>query len=367
MRIAWVVPGGVDRTGVERVIPFLLEMMRRLNPEHELHVIALAQEPEPASWPLLGATVHNLGGAAGPPRQAAFRQLIARLDRCEVVHAFWAHECCEYAIALKRAQRIPMLLSITGGELVWVPEIGYGGAHGWRQRWSLRRQLRTADQVTAPSTFIAERVRSFGREPLRWAMGVDTAFHSPPSERPAGPPWRLVHAATLNQVKGPFVMLEAMRRIVAAEPDTRLDWLGLDTLGGVVQRRAAELGVADQITFHGWQPVEVVRDAFRAAHLHLMASYHEAGQLVALEAGGCGLTTIGTAVGHLPDMDPHCGIAVPSGDGPALARETIALLRDDARREALGRAARAWAVEHDADRTTAQLLQIYRDLAGAGR
>jgi len=366
MRIAWVVPGGVDRSGTERVIPFLLDLMRRLSPEHELHVFALAQEPEPGTWPLLGATVHNLGLTPGPARRQAFSQAVGGLGRFDVAHAFWAHECGEHGLALKRAQRIPLLISITGGELTWQPAIGYGGARGWRQRLHLRRQLAAADQISGPSDFVGAMIRSFGREPLRWVMGVDTAFFTPPDQRPAGPPWSLVHVASLNQVKGPWVMLEAMRRIVAEEPSARLDWLGVDTLGGEVQRRAEALGLHAAIAFRGWQDRDAVRDAFRTAHLHLMASYHEAGQLVAIEAGASGLPTVGTAVGHLPEMHPDCGVSVPVGDAAALARETLALLRDGPRREAMGRAARAWAVSHDADRSAAELLRIYRGLVEAG-
>ena len=45
MKVALIVPGGVDRSGEYRVIPVLLALMHRLTPYHELHVFALAQEP----------------------------------------------------------------------------------------------------------------------------------------------------------------------------------------------------------------------------------------------------------------------------------------------------------------------------------
>ena len=51
----------LDRSGTERVIPILLAMVERVAAEHELHVFALRQESDPATWPLLGATVHNAG------------------------------------------------------------------------------------------------------------------------------------------------------------------------------------------------------------------------------------------------------------------------------------------------------------------
>jgi hypothetical protein len=61
MRIAWVVPGGVDESGRDRVIPVLLWTLVRLAADHEVHVFALSQEPRPRSYRLLGADVHNMG------------------------------------------------------------------------------------------------------------------------------------------------------------------------------------------------------------------------------------------------------------------------------------------------------------------
>ena len=60
MKVALLVPGGVDRGGTHRVIPVLLWLVERLAAMgHEIHVFAHAQEPEPGEWPLLGALVHN--------------------------------------------------------------------------------------------------------------------------------------------------------------------------------------------------------------------------------------------------------------------------------------------------------------------
>ncbi|HEU4559853.1 MAG TPA: hypothetical protein VFS20_18520, partial [Longimicrobium sp.] len=64
MKVALVVPGGVDRSGTHRVIPVLLWLIERVARVHELHVFALRQEPRPATWELLGARVHNAGGRA---------------------------------------------------------------------------------------------------------------------------------------------------------------------------------------------------------------------------------------------------------------------------------------------------------------
>src|SRR5690349_4514078 len=80
MRIALVVTGGVDASARDRVVPALLWLIERLARRHDLHVFALHYHRKPMSYPLLGATVHDLGRVDGPP---GFRRprVTARLRR----------------------------------------------------------------------------------------------------------------------------------------------------------------------------------------------------------------------------------------------------------------------------------------------
>ena len=73
MKIALVLPGGVDRSGTERVIPCLLWLIERLARDDDVHVFALGQEERPGEWPLLGARVHNAGARPRRLRTLAVR------------------------------------------------------------------------------------------------------------------------------------------------------------------------------------------------------------------------------------------------------------------------------------------------------
>src|SRR5258708_18714289 len=91
MRIALFVPGGVDRSGTERVIPALLALIERLAQRHTVFVVALTPAPTPERYELLGATVHDIGGGAGRRRRALW--VVADEHRrvpFDVFHAFWA-------------------------------------------------------------------------------------------------------------------------------------------------------------------------------------------------------------------------------------------------------------------------------------
>src|SRR3954467_10079558 len=67
MRTALIVTGGVDASARDRVVPALVGLIERLARRHDLHVFALHYHRKPRSYPLLGATVHDLGRVDGPP------------------------------------------------------------------------------------------------------------------------------------------------------------------------------------------------------------------------------------------------------------------------------------------------------------
>src|SRR5450759_4611939 len=167
MRLAIVVPGGVDRSGRERVIPALLWLIERLAARHETHVFALAQEPRPGDWTLRGAALHNLGFAArarwpGEALFAAGRRLahgLAAHGPFDVVHAFWANNPAFLATRAARALGIPAVVSLAGGELVALPDIGYGGQLHLKERLKTAWALRRAAHVTAASAPMLEAAR----------------------------------------------------------------------------------------------------------------------------------------------------------------------------------------------------------------
>ncbi len=91
MKLALVVPGGVDRSGSERVIPCLLWLIERLtDPGDEVHVFALNQEAKSGEWPLLGATIHNAGRRWPRLRTVTAMLREHRKQPFDLVHAFWA-------------------------------------------------------------------------------------------------------------------------------------------------------------------------------------------------------------------------------------------------------------------------------------
>jgi glycosyltransferase involved in cell wall biosynthesis len=375
MKIAFVTPGGVDRSGRERVIPVLLWLLERLARQHEVHVFVLNQYAEPCSYPLLGTSVHNLGEQSlrrnAQPGTGFIKVWFSLLSGLrmfgpfDLLHGFWGGSPGLLAALSARWTGCPSVVSLAGGELVGIREIGYGSQLTWRGRSRVAWSVRLADRVTVASGTMHALAASRRIKAEIVPLGVAPVFFTAGRSMSGQPPWRLLHVASLNQVKDPATLIKALKIVSETAPGVHLDVIGEDTLKGSIQQLSADLGLGEQVTFHGFLPLSSIHPYYQKADLCVMASRHEAGPLVALEAAACGVPTIGTPVGHLADWAPERAWSVPIGDAPRLADGILTLLRNAHLRENLGRAAQQWAKTYDADWTARRFQALYEELLGA--
>jgi glycosyltransferase involved in cell wall biosynthesis len=370
MRIGLIAPGGFDRSGRKEVIPALLTLTERLARHHQVTVVVVRQEPEPSRFPLGGAEVINLGYMfARRPGRISLRCVYRMLTslgtdgrHLDVLHAFWIAECGVLAALAGRLWHIPVVVSVGGGELVWVPEVGYGGRGDWCCRMQTAVALRGADAVTAGSHYARQPLT--GRQPVPQVvpLGVDTTRFYGPIQRSDGLPWRLLHVASLNKVKNQGMLLRALRLVTDRLPGVQLDVVGEDWLHGALHRLVDELGLRHVVHWHGLLDHEALVPLYHQAHLYLQSSWHESQGVAVCEAAASGVPTVGTAVGVVADLAPEAAWAVPCDDAAAMAGAILTLLGDRQRREQLAQAAQHWAWEHNADWTAATFTALYRQL-----
>ncbi|PTR34896.1 glycosyltransferase involved in cell wall biosynthesis [Luteibacter sp. OK325] len=363
MKLAIVVPGGMDRTGEYRVIPVFLALIARLARVHDVHVFVLHQEPLPATWPLLGATVHNIGD--GWPRLRAIAAIRAehRVAPFAMIHAIFSGSCSFIAVAAAKLLRISSLVHIAGGELVALHAIGYGGRRRWKGRLREAVVLRATDAVTAASAPIVDALSALGIRSRRIPLGVDlTAWPPLAPRRRATPRARLMHVASLNLVKDQTTLLRALAALRDAGVDFEMAIVGVDTLQGRMERLVHELGLENHVRFLGFRTQRELRPLVAACDLLVMSSLHEAGPLVLLEAAVAGVPTVGTAVGHIAEWSPSAALAVAVGDWVGLAMAIQRVLVDEALRCRLAEAAQRRALAEDADYTARSFEALYQEL-----
>jgi len=363
VKVALIVPGGVSRRPEDGWIPGLTWLIARLAERHEVHVFSLRGAPRPDRYVLAGATVHHAG--ARPVRLRALASIVAEHRRAPfaVLHGFWVTPAGVVAVAAGTLLRRPVLVHVTGGELVSMPDIRYGGQSSRRARFWIRLGL-AATRLTAPSEPMVRALAARGRTATRVPLGVarDRWAPQPPRRRDPVTPARIVHVGDLNPIKDQRTLLRAARRLADTGAAFTLEIAGRDTLGGAMQAYAAELELDRWVRFQGQLPHERVYQLVAAADLFWLSSRHEAGPLAFLEAAILGVPTIGTAVGHVVEWAPDSAISVPVGDADALAQETARLLADEPRRQALARSAQERALACDADWTAQRFEALYEEM-----
>ncbi len=386
LRVAFVVPGGVSRDEPRHVIPSIAWLVERLAIRHRVTVLALYQDDVLSEYRWRGATVHTLAATHkgeyasrktrfAPPGFDLLRSLVrARAilkdaGGVDVVHGMWGSASGLLAVLLGRLFGVPSLVSLYGGELVGLPDVGYGAQLSRRDRWQVALTLRLADRVTGPTYFMRTLATLLGANVEVVPLGVDaralgnTPLDSTPTlTLPEGPPWRLLYVGNLNRVKDPFTLLEAIARLRGSGIDVRLELAGADHLAGAAQRSAIDLGLGEHVAFLGHVDHRALVAIYAGSHLLVIPSRHEAGPVVALEAAILGVPIVGSAVGHVADWAPEAATAVPPGDPDALAEAIAALLDDPERRAATAESARQWVSSRDADWSSSEFERIYREL-----
>ncbi|MDP2957639.1 MAG: glycosyltransferase family 4 protein, partial [Longimicrobiales bacterium] len=355
-RIGLVVPGGVDRSGTHRVIPYLVEFITALARRHDVRVIALRQEPAPGGWMLGDAEVRNIGAR---PRRLRALALLSREHRrrpFDVLHGFALVPQGALVALAGRLLGVPWVVEAPGGEFADLSDIGFGG---WRRapgRFWVRLASHGAAACAVPSEQAFRLTRSRGVDAIRIPLPLS------PDAWPARPPRartvqaRLAWVGSLNRVKDPALLLDTALALRERGLDFHLDVVGEDLLGGVVHRRARTLGLDSLVTFHGFLTQGALRELLGHATLLLVTSRFDAGPRVVLEAASLGVPTVGTAVGYVDEWSP---------DG-ALADAVIAVLDDEERRQALGRNALVRLKEHDCETVVSKWEAVYRKAAGRG-
>lgn len=369
VRVVLVVPGGVDPPGSTRVIPFIHDLVQRISDGNQLTIIAIGHEPEPREWQLFGCRVVNvpIGQHSRGDVLHALRgvlDIVGTGPRPDVVHGLWAGVTGLAAAVAGKRFRVPSVVTMCGGELAAIPEIGYGGGLTRGGRLLARAALGLPTLTTAATAWMMDHVQLAGSHIDELVpLGADRSRFTPATAPTTGS--HIVQVASLNSVKDQFLALKAFAIVLAARPHATLTLAGVDTLHGAHESLAHELGITDAVTFAGFVQPDQLPALYRSATMHLNTSWHDAGPLAVLEAALCAVPTVGMAVGHVSDFAalPEPAALAVRHDPESVAAGIIRLIDDPVERAMIASVAQRWATAHDADHTAAAFSAIYRRLA----
>ena len=229
--------------------------------------------------------------------------------------------------------------------------------------------IAACDAITVPSHYLrreaAERYELPAARIQVIPNFVDLERFAPVPREPGEPV--LFHVSNFRPIKRPVELAEVLARVRRTLP-ARMVLVGDGPERAAVAARAAALGVDGAMTFLGRRTD--FAGLLGQADAFVLTSESESFGVAALEAMAAGVPVFGYRVGGLPEVVcDGAGALVPLGDLDALAAAIVDGIGDPARRDALGRAARACAEqEHAAERALATYEALYRRLiAGQAR
>ena len=369
MRIGILLPGFSSHPD-DWAIPVQQNLARELATSVDLRIIALRYPHRHDRYEMDGAIVYALGAGQvrGTQRLRLWWEALRLIERLhheqpfDLLHAMWADETGLLAGWAGRRLGIPVVVSILGGELVGLRDIGYGLQRSAFSRWIVRQALRHATRVIVPGIYVRRLVASHSvpdDKIITITLGVDTNRFTPPTVPPER--FRLIHAASLVPIKDQATLLRAFAQL---DERTTLDILGEGPERAHLEVLAQELNIHQRVRFLGAVSHPDLPRHYQQAALNLLSSRHETIALTTLEAAACGVPTISTNVGIVPDY-PSLGISVPVGDVAAFAYAIQGLSDNPERRVELSRSARETVERELSIRHSAEQLRVlYQELTG---
>lgn len=200
--------------------------------------------------------------------------------------------------------------------------------------------------------------------------GIDfTRWRAPQHERAAAVPGRLrlVYLGRFVGWKAIDITLQAVALARQGGADVTLDLLGDGEGRPELEALAGQLGIADRVTFHGFQPQERCAEVLAQSDALVLNSLRECGGAVVLEAMAMGLPVVASAWGGPLDyLNSESGILIhpaPRHDFPQrLAGAFATLAQDPDLRARMGQAGQE-IVRRDFDweKKVDRMVEVYRE------
>lgn len=215
---------------------------------------------------------------------------------------------------------ISMILVLHGGNLSLFSD---------RFRNWVRRVLRRADILVAPSAFLARGLDGFG-QPIRIVPNIVEIDNYPFRLRKKIQP-KLIWMRAFHELYNPQMAVKVLESIRQKYPDASLVMAGVDKgLEPEIRKLVDEVGLNEAVRFPGFLDRESKIEEFSNADIYLNTNRIDNMPVSLIEACAMGLPVIATAVGGIPEMidDGQNGVLVPDGDVDGMANAVIMLLEN---------------------------------------
>ena len=219
-------------------------------------------------------------------------------------------------------------------------------------------KVEVADFVLCISHF-ARSQTMYHSPPSHWhkidiaRLGIDPGVFKP-AERDANDRFSVLCVGRLTPAKGQHLLLEAVTRLRANNQQMHLHLVGDGPDRASLQQHCGELGLEEQVEFHGALNHDQVRAIYARSDAFALPSFAEGIPVVLMEAMAAGLPCISSRITGIPELisDGETGFTTAASDVDELVERLSQLLADPDLRARLGAAGRqrvceAYNLEHN--------------------
>lgn len=245
----------------------------------------------------LGADVRCLGQKTSIPSLSALQALLRlfRRERPLAVHTHGA-EANFHGLLAAWIAGVPARI----GEEIGIP------SHSTLARQIFRLVYKTAHRVIGISQSVTDWLVTSGEVSRNRAMRIYNPVQLPALNEHAplaSDVFRIGFVGRLEAVKNPLGLLDAFGTLADSGVACELWFIGDGSERAELQQRISKRGLTKKVKLFGYQsdPAPLVRQC----HVYVQPSLSEGFGLALVEAMGCGLPVIATAVGGAPEIIDH--------------------------------------------------------------
>ncbi|PCL94760.1 N-acetyl-alpha-D-glucosaminyl L-malate synthase BshA [Paenibacillus lautus] len=266
---------------------------------------------------------------------------VAKMQQLDVLHVHYAvpHAVCAFLAKQMVGDQLKVVTTLHGTDITVL-------AQDESLKDLIRLAINESDAVTAVSQDLIRETRELldiSRDIDLTYNFVDPRVYYPRDSRSlrndyADPNEKIMmHISNFRPVKRVGDVLEIFAQVQEQVP-AKLLLVGEGPELPKIQCRINELGLGSEVHFLGKQ--DEIAHVISMADVLLLPSEKESFGLVALEAMACGVPTVGSTAGGIPELVTHgeTGYLAPIGDTHSMAQHVLEICKDEALSERLRKA-----------------------------
>lgn len=367
IKIAIFVNGGIGGGFENQGVPALTQLVFDLGSNHELTVFSMVDVPDyhPSDFKFVSIKSGFQAGFLSKITAGirTFKPFFREKEPFDMIHAFGGLPAGFMAALFSKFYRIPLLVTMLGGEAAAVKEINYGHLLKWKNRMLLKWVCKKADQII----FLTHYQRKLFTDKIKINSQVSVVPFGADldkfkyTEKSLSKPYKFIHIANLTSVKGQRTMLDVFEKINRQYP-SELTIAGDGELRNELENYSKKLGLTHAVTFAGAVNHNQLPKLLQESHFLIHNSLFEGQGVVFAEAASCGTVICSTNVGLASDLGNEAAIVSETNE---LADKIIEVIINSERYSLLQKNAHHWAVANTSAETVASYRKLYSNIIGS--